>query len=85
MGDVNRWYNPAETAEDFGGFGIIFPQHCMHHMDVNHVSNHNNIDTDTHKAVRNVEGIDSNGIKNNRNLCVTQAVLDVINISGKWD
>ncbi len=23
MGDVNRWYNPAESAEDFGDFGIL--------------------------------------------------------------
>ncbi len=51
-------------------------------MDANHASNHNNIDTDSNKAVRNVEDIYDDSIKDNRNLCVPQAVLNVINVSG---
>ncbi len=57
----------------------------MHQMNANLVSNHNNIDTDSIKAVRNVKKIEGDGIKENRNLCVLQAVLDVINISGQWE
>ncbi len=37
----------------------------------------------TNKALRNVEGIGSNGIKDNSNLCIPQAVLDVIIVSGQ--
>ncbi len=83
MRDVNKWYNPAETTEDFGDFDIIFPQYCMHQIDADYASNHNNIDTDTNKAVRNDKGIDDNIFKDNRNLCNPQAVLDVIKVSGQ--
>ncbi len=84
VGIVIRQCSPVETIEEFGDFGIIVPQHCMHQMDANHVANQNNIDIDTDKAVRNVEGIDGISIEENRNHCVPHSVIDVINISGQW-
>ncbi len=62
MGDVYRQYNSSETTEDVGDFGILFPQHYMHQIFANHDSNHNNIDIDTNKAVRNIEEFDNDSI-----------------------
>ncbi len=62
MGDVNCRYNPAESAEDFGDFGIL-PQHnATIQNEATEVDEHNNI---------------NNG--------VPQSVVDVVNVSGRWE
>ena len=57
MGDVNRRYNPAESAEDFGDFGILPQLNATIHNEANEVDEHNNINNEVPQSVIDVVNV----------------------------